>query len=264
MRGKLPSQQTQRSQLKKKGIDVGRVKGKWTLYRLYNYYVTQHHPKSDPRYLAYSTRKRFESRVMTHPEPERLKVKTGSGRTIPYKTIVVRERRRIDKQTEQTLMPNMSVKLNRHLAWSKKMLDVLRVEMNVKFTEDNYRKKLDEVAHYLHEVVVPAVDKMMEIRHQYYAQGEHLFGVKVNWKASDMMKTTDDTGMEVMVDEFHSTVVYQPLHYKSEYRERRMFEAIERGALKVFDYKNLDVTLTNIEIAFITRGYEEGIERLRA
>jgi len=268
MKGKkLPPQKTQRTRLRKKGIDVKRVTTKWTLYRLYNYYITQRHPKSDPKYLAYATGKRLEARVQKMKEPEKLRVTTGSGKRIPYKKLILKERIDIDRATQETLMPNMSVTLNRHLGWSKKMLDVLRVQIGETFTEDNYQKKLKDLAHYVHEVVMPAIEKMMEIRKKYYTQGEHLIGMKINFVTSDSMKTLDDTGMEVMVNSFHSTVVYNPLDYtdqRMQKLEQRLIEAIERGALKVFDYKNISVTLENIEIAFITRGYEEGIERLRA
>jgi len=264
---RLPSQKTQRAQLRKKGIDVRRVKGKWTLYRLYNFYITQHHTKSEPKYLAYSTSKRLEARVQKMAEPEKMKVTTGSGKRIPYKKLILKERQRIDRDTEATLLPNMSVRLNRHLGWSRKMLDVLRIQIGETFTEDSYKKQLKKLEHYVHENVMPAIEKMMEIRKKYYVQGEHLIGMKINFVTTEGMKTTDDTGMEVMVNEFHSTVVYNPLDYtthRMQHLEMRLLEAIERGALKVFDYKNLGVTLDNIEIAFITRGYEEGIERLRA
>lgn len=71
----LPSQREQYRALRKKGIvnaqgrnpaSGKRIQGKWTIYRLYKFYVVDRHPKTDPYFLAYSLRKATYARIEEH------------------------------------------------------------------------------------------------------------------------------------------------------------------------------------------------------
>lgn len=280
----LPSTREQRRSLRKKGISLKGVKGKWTVYSLYRYYIgnkkkgIKGHPKTDPRYLAYRSKDRFEERLLHAKNPEKKKVKIGTGEKVPYTKIVDKERGRLDKETEQILMPNMRLTMNHEQPSRDKALDMLHIDIDHVVNEQNFTEEMKKIKAFVDNTIIPTIERMLAIRKKYYDQGEHLIGVKINFKTLQGMKTyavhteyenghtvhvKDKPSREVVVTKFHTTVVYRDTHDSIHELSADLKDSIEQGAHKVFDYNNLELVLENIEVGIVSRQQMNALERLR-
>jgi hypothetical protein len=242
-----------------------------TVSRLYSFY--HRHPLSTPRNLAYGYPRRIEAKIERHGEKATVRSPKGKVTARDY---ILRERKKIDARTQRALsnIPNLSVNLNRNLKWSKKGLDVFHFELQVKFTEHGYSDEVDAVKKYIHSNIMPKIAEILRIRRPLYDQGEHVIGVKVNFKTLDQGMQTyksdyDEYGARVLTDEqitvheFHMTVVYRETYRSMEELEDDIFEALEHGAGKVFDYKYIVIILDSIEVGIITRQSMNRVEQLR-
>jgi hypothetical protein len=221
--------------------------------------------------LAYGYPRRVEAKIERYGE--KTTIRTPKGK-VSAKEYVRRQTKKIDRETEQltSAIPNLTVKLNRNLTWSNKGLDVFYFEIHEVFTENNYYDKLKRTKDYIRRNITPLIGQILSTRRPLYDQGEHVIGVKLNFKTTGMHTYRSEydeygerilTDEEVVIHEFHMTVVYRETFRSMNELEDDVFHSLEQGASKVFDYKNISVTLDSIEVGIITRQSMNAVEKLR-
>lgn len=131
MRQRLPSTDEQKRLLKKKGINIGRAKTKSTIYYLYNFYIKKKNKKTAPRYLAYRTSKRFEEKFAASEHPERIKVRSGTGKFISLRRRTLYSERRAKEEIEEAFSNKIDVDLGNWYPTVRRTRDIIRM---------NYRK----------------------------------------------------------------------------------------------------------------------------
>lgn len=154
MRQRLPSTDEQKRLLKKKGINIGRAKTKWSVYRLYNFYITQKHTKSTPRYLAYATSKRFEQRLAETEHPERIKVRSGTGKFVSLRRRTLHSEKRSKEDIEAAFSNKIDVDLGNWYPTVRRTRDLIRLNYKKFFYEKGV--KFDYIKA-TQDTIVPAV-----------------------------------------------------------------------------------------------------------
>jgi hypothetical protein len=158
-----------KERLKKRGINIGRARTRWSTYRLYNYYVTQKHPKSDPRYLAYGMQKRTLTRIEVAEHPERIQIRTGTGRKISARAIIRKRDRMQRKLLEREMPGNITISYSHYYKTVDKLMDWVTYHVRPPLiitipTIEKARHRLIYVA----DDIINIVKKIVELRKTTY------------------------------------------------------------------------------------------------
>jgi hypothetical protein len=261
--------------IKRDGTVINKATGRaikdWTVYRLYNTYVTKKKPLSTPLYEAYDTEKNILKRAEKNPD---LVLNTPKGK-MSLKKYVRKIRKNVDQQTKRRMPTTASLTLNRYLKWSEKVQDILQIPLNISANEKTYKKTMDYFMQYTEQYVKPTVEGFINSRRRLYRLGEHVIGVRCSFKTSPLLTTANrdfdnvSLGDSIEVTSFHTTVPYVSLKNRKWLdtllynRQDGVVVSVKRGFEKVFNYQNATVTLTRLSFVVITRTRATSLEKMR-
>jgi len=260
VRQRLPSVEEQKRILKKKGINIGRARTKGSVYRLYNYYITQKHPKSTPRIYAYAMEKRLLQRIDSAPEPDKVEVRTGTGRKVPVRNFIRRMDRESQKEFERSLPPNMSFQYGKRFRTVDKVRDfgVYEILPPIKanlVTVDHARKRAQQVVDELITIIHIAqwrrgrFYKNYDVGGRIIAEG-HNFDIRDGPQNPPIVVSLPWTGL-----------------YKDDWLFQKSFmaEGFENVFKTLFGYsEKASVTITRVELKFSTDRRPSNVDRLRS
>lgn len=262
-RQRLPSTDAQITALKKKGINIGRAKTKWSVYRLYNFYITQKHPKSTPRYQAYATQKRLMSRIDTAEHPEKITIRTGTGQKIKASSIIKRYDRESREEFERSLPPNISFQYGKKYRTVDKVRDhgiyIIQppIEATV-VTLDHARKRAMQVTQELIDIIHIA-QRTRRRFYQNYDVGGRIVAEGRNFDTSDDMPKNPPivvsfpwTGLFRPDDMFYGTFMEQGFD--------DVFKALHATSAQ----DKAKVIIYRVELKFSTDKRPSNIDRLRS
>jgi len=259
----LPTYKKQYEALRKKGIidkqgrnplSRKRIQGKWTIYRLYKFYIIDKHRKTDPYFLAYSLRKRTFARI------ERLgpktRVSTPSGMRTGRQFI-----RDIDKETERSLnkkLPgNVSPRYGRYYKSVQHVRDEfiysLRPPIHAsQLSFDSAMKRAENVT----DEIVGIIDMFLKVRGALYRN--HAVGSIVHY---DTEHVTTASGVENPSGWIR--VPWITIQNRDLIRAA-MLEAFETAFMIVFKYPKGSVSVFRVDVYISTKFRGGTIDLLRA
>jgi len=246
----LPSLEQQKQALQRKGVNIGRAKTKSAVYSLYHFYVTQKHPKSMPRYLAYRTEKRFETRVETAEQPEKIMVRTGTGQKISARQLL----RKLDKSTAREVkheLPPVATMIGTSKRFKSGKRDDgfrYRLDPSLEINFLNYKSKLQR----LHSVHIPEITEVIDLLYKWRGRfyGSRIIGAAIFF---DTENTPDFTNNPRGV-KFTSREEFP------EYLFDMLYELIVTDILR--HYKDAIITIKYIEVYIRTQQHPSNIEQL--
>lgn len=171
----LPPQKKQIMELKKKGIITRqgtnpisgkKIQGKWTVYRLYKFYIIDKHRKTEPYFQAYSQRKAMYARI--EKQGGSLQVLTPSGKKTASSFI-----RGEDIQTEKELTKKLPVYVSPSFGKYYRSVQHIRDEFTysirppIVVSEVNYRSMLRRAEEVSRELV-DIIHQYLRIRGELY------------------------------------------------------------------------------------------------
>jgi hypothetical protein len=262
-RQRLPSTEQQVAALKKKGINIGRARTKWTIYRLYNFYITQHHPKTTPVTYAYATSKKTFSSIEQSKTPEKMMVRTGTGKKVSARNLIRKLDQTNRKEFERSLPRNVSFQYGRTYRTVDKVRDqgTFIIDPPIAatvLTLDHAHKRAEQVISQLLDVIHLA----QRFRGRFYK--DYVVGGKIVAEGRNF-DTSDDMPKNPPI------VVSMPWTglYREDFMFHRMF--MDQGFEDVFKVLHATsaqdkakVIIYRVELKFSTNRRPSNTDRLRS
>lgn len=260
-RQRLPAIEEQKRLLKKKGINIGRAKTKSSVYRLYNFYITQKHPKSAPRFQAYATTKRFEAALIASEKPEQMHVRTGTGKRIKAQRLI----RTFDKESREdfnrALPPNVTFQYGKTYKTVDKIRDqgIYLIEPPIRatvMTLDQAQKRAQLVT----DDLIAIVHAAQRTRGRFYK--DYSVGGKIIARGKHFQTDEGLASVDIVI----------PFPWTGLYREDFLFQRtfMDQGfndVLKTLNnvsaQENAVVIIERVEIKFSTNRRPSNVDRLR-
>jgi hypothetical protein len=259
---RLPSKKEQLRLLKKKGINIGRARTTWSVYRLYNYYITQRHPKSSPRYLAYGTGKQFERRIETAKEPEKILVRTGTGKKVSAASVIRRLDKESQKEFERELPSNVTFTYGKRYTANDKIRDpgIYQILPPIKasvLTIEQARKRAQLVT----DDIINIIHIAQRTRKRFYVNydiGGNIIAEGRNFNISGGPKNPP------IIVTFPTTGLYRDDHYFQRALMDQGFEDVFKALYAVSAQDKAVIIIYRVELKIITDRRPSNISRLRS
>ena len=259
----LPSQKEQYRQLRKKGIinKQGRnpvsgrqIKGKWTIYRLYKFYVVDEHKKTDPYFQAYSLRKSTYARIEEHGP--RVKVSTPAGMKTGSSFIRSQDTR-TEKELLKRLPPQVTPRFGRYYKTMQHVRDefIYSIRPPIVVSEVNYTSMMRRSEQVTREIV-SIISHYLKIRGELYRN--HAVGSIIHYNTDNM---TTQSGQENPSG--YIRVPWITIQNKS-LIEAAMQEAFETAIHMIFKYPKAIVEIYRVDVYISTKFRSGNIDLIRA
>lgn len=259
----LPSQKEQYQQLKKKGIidNQGRnpvsgrkIQGKWTIYRLYKFYITDRHKKSEPYFQAYSLRKATYARIEQHGP--RVKIATPEGLKTGS-SFVRGQDTRTEKELIRRLPPQVTPRFGRYYKTVQHVRDefIYSIRPPIVASEVNYTVMIKRSMQVVSEIV-SIIAHYLKIRGELYRN--HAVGSIVHYNTDNL---TTASGVENPSG--YIRVPWITIQNRS-LIEAAMQEAFETAIHMIFKYPQAIVEIYRVDVYISTKFRSGNIDLIRA
>jgi hypothetical protein len=259
----LPSQKEQYRALRKKGIinakgrnpaSGKRIQGKWTIYRLYKFYVVDRHPRTDPYFQAYSLRKATYARIEEHGA--KVIVSTPKGKKTGVR-FIRDEDTRTEKILTRRLPENVEPRFGKYYKTVQHVRDefTYRIRPPINASQLNYDAAFKRATRVTSEIV-GILDLFLGTRRNLYK--DKAVGSIVRYKTKNIRTNTGIDNPEGWIRVPWITITNKRLV------EAAMLEAFETALQIVFKYPEGVVRIDRVDVYISTKFRGGNIDLLRA
>jgi hypothetical protein len=259
----LPSQKEQYKALRKKGIinaqgrnpaSGKRIQGKWTIYRLYKFYIVDRHPRTDPYFQAYSLRKATYERI--EKQGAKVIVSTPKGKKTGVR-FIRDEDTRTEKALIRKLPENVDPRFGKYYKTVQHVRDefTYRIKPAIVASQVNYDQCVKRSMKVTREII-GILDLFLSTRRSLYK--DKAVGSIVRYKTKNITTHDGTINPESWIRVPWITITNRSLV------EAAMQEAFETALQIVFNYPEGVVRIDRVDV-YISNKFRSGnIDLLRA